>query len=591
MDRLLEPQNDLIKDDAMTFDGNTRLDIGAKYEKDFRRTVLIVDDEPVNLRILGNILKEEYDIVFAQGGAEALTIIKEQKDFLSLVLLDLYMHDGNGYFVLDGMRDDDSLKNIPVIVITAAKTEEVESLRRGAVDFLGKPYDSPEVIKARVKRAIELSIDRNIIVETGVDSLTGLMTKEFFFQYAREYDKFHPDQQVDAVVLNFCKFHLVNELYGRTMGDNLIRVIAMTAREVARSCGGVACRYNADCFYMYIEHQEDYSLLKDMLVQRISDILSPLDARIRIGVYPDLYRSANLEQRFDRATAASNTISKNIHSPHIAVYDNQMHEKELYEARLLGDMDKALEEHQFMVVFQPKYDITTDTPRLCSAEVLIRWKHPEFGFVRPDSFMPLFEENGRIKELDRYVWREAAKQLKRWKDLYGTAVPISVNVSRVDIYDPDLVDYLKQIIAENNISASELHLEITETAYTDSVTQIKGVVEGLRNEGFMVEMDDFGKGYSSLNMLTSLPIDALKLDMAFITDIAENNKEMSMVEFVLEIARFLGVPVIAEGVESASQYLLLKKAGCDIIQGYYFSKPVSATEFGHLIEKSRMAAR
>ncbi len=170
-------------------------------------------------------------------------------------------------------------------------------------------------------------------------------------------------------------------------------------------------------------------------------------------------------------------------------------------------------------------------------------------------------------------------------------MPISVNVSRVDIYDPDLVDYLKQIIAENNISASELHLEITETAYTDSVTQIKGVVEGLRNEGFMVEMDDFGKGYSSLNMLTSLPIDALKLDMAFITDIAENNKEMSMVEFVLEIARFLGVPVIAEGVESASQYLLLKKAGCDIIQGYYFSKPVSATEFGHLIEKSRMAAR
>ncbi|MBE5825784.1 MAG: EAL domain-containing protein [Butyrivibrio sp.] len=570
----------------MTFDSNARLDIGAKYEKDFRRTVLIVDDEPVNLRILGNILKEEFDIVFAQGGTEAVTILKEQKDFLSLVLLDLYMPDGNGYFVLDTMREDETLKNIPVIVLTAEKTAEVESLRRGAVDFLRKPYDSPEVIKARVKRSIELSIDRSIIVETGVDSLTGLMTKEFFFQYAREYDKFHPDQKVDAVVLNFCKFHLINELYGRSVGDNLIRVIAMTAREMSRSCGGVACRYNADCFYMYIEHQSDYSLLKEMLIQRVSSILTPQDARIRIGVYPDLYRSATLEQRFDRATAVSNTISRNIHSPHIAVYDNQMHEKELYEARLLGDMDKALKEHQFMVVFQPKYDITADTPKLFGAEVLIRWKHPEFGFVRPDSFMPLFEENGRIKELDRYVWREAAKQMKRWKDMYGTSVPISVNVSRVDFYDPDLLDFLKGIVAENGIRTDELHLEITETAYTDSVTQIKSVVEGLRNEGFKVEMDDFGKGYSSLNMLTSLPIDALKLDMAFITDIEENNKEMSMVEFILEIARFLGVPVIAEGVESADQYHLLKKAGCDIIQGYYFSKPVSAVEFGQLIEKS-----
>ena len=226
----------------MTFDSNMRLDIGAKHEQDFRRTVLIVDDEPVNLRILGNILKEEYDIVYAQTGEEALTIIKEQKEFLSLVLLDLYMPDGNGYFVLDGMREDETLKNVPVIVLTAERSEEAESLRRGAVDFLHKPYDTPEVIKARVRRSIELSIDRNIIGATGIDQLTGLMTKEYFFQYAREYDKFHPEQQVDAVVLNFCKFHLINELYGRSTGDQLLKVIGVAVRDMARSCGGVACR-------------------------------------------------------------------------------------------------------------------------------------------------------------------------------------------------------------------------------------------------------------------------------------------------------------------------------------------------------------
>ncbi len=574
------------KDGAMTVGNAWSLDIKAKHEHDFRRTILIVDDEPVNLRLLGNILGGEYDTLYAQTGEEALNEIRNHKDFLSLVLLDLYMPKGNGYMVLDALRESEDLRNIPVIVFTAEKNAEVESLKKGAVDFLNKPYDSPEIIRARVSRAIELSIGSNIIGATGIDKLTGLMTREYFFQYCHEYDKFHPDQEVDAIVVNFSKFHLVNELYGRSFGDKVLQGIADGARTVARACGGVACRHNADCFYIYVEHQEDYDQIVQTVDEKLSSIMNSSDVHLRIGVYPDIYHSVNLEQRFDRALQASNSISRNSHQTLVAVYDNRMHEKELYEARLLGDIEKALLENQFNVVFQPKYDITGDKPKLCSAEVLIRWKHPEFGFVRPDFFIPLFEENGRIKELDRYVWREAARQVKRWKDMYGASIPVSVNVSRVDIFDPDLLEFLKEMVAENGLTTENIHLEITETAYTDSVTTIIEVVNSLRDAGFKVEMDDFGKGYSSLNMLTSLPIDALKLDMAFIKDIAENNKEMSMVEFILEIARFLNVPVIAEGVESQEQFLLLKKAGCDIIQGYYFSKPVTASEFGRLIEKN-----
>ncbi len=563
-----------------------KLDVEAKYERDFRRTILIVDDESVNLRLLGNILGEEYDIAYAQTGEEAISEIMNQKEFLSLVLLDLYMPNGNGYTVLESVMSSNELNHIPVIVFTADKTAEVESLRRGAVDFLHKPYDNPEVIRARVRRAIELSIGRNIINTTGIDKLTGLMTKEYFFQYAQEYDKFHPEQEVDAVVLNFSKFHLVNELYGRAYGDKLLCAIADGARSFARTCGGVACRYNADCFYLYIEHQENYEFLKSTLISKLMDVMDTSDVHMRIGIYPDMYHSASLQQRFDRALQASNSLSRNTNSISVAYYDNQMHEKEIYEHRLLGDIERALSERQFSIVFQPKYDIRGDEPRLCSAEVLARWKHPDFGFVRPDFFIPLLEENGRIKELDRFVWTEAARQVRKWKDMYGVTVPVSVNVSRVDIYDPDLLGYLKETVSESGLEPEALRLEITETAYTDSVSAIIEVVNTLREEGFMVEMDDFGKGYSSLNMLTSLPIDALKLDMAFIKDIAENNKEMSMVEFILEIARFLGVPVIAEGVENSEQYLLLKKAGCDIIQGYYFSKPVTSSEFGQLIEKN-----
>ena len=571
---------------GMAFNNLNELDIEAKHEQDFRRTILVVDDEPVNLRLLGNILKDEYDIAYAETGDEALLEIKNQKDFLSLVLLDLHMPCGNGYMVLDEIKNNEELMNIPVIVLTADNSAEVESLRRGAIDFLNKPYNRPEVIRARVRRAIELSIDRNIIDATGKDKLTGLLTKDYFFQYAHEYDKFHPEQEVDAVVVNINKFHLINELYGRNYGDKVLCTIADGVRSFARGCGGVACRDNADCFYIYIEHQENYDYLTKILADRLIDITDKHDFHFRIGIYPDIYHSVNLEQRFDRALQASNSVSKNSNHDVVAIYDNNMHEKELYEAKLLNGIEKALLEKQFNVVFQPKYDITGDEPKLCSAEVLVRWKHPELGFVRPDSFIPLFEENGRIKELDRFVWQEAAKQIKRWKDMYGVTMPLSVNVSRVDIFDPDLLDFLKEILKENSLEPKDMHLEITETAYTDSVTTIVEVVNSLREAGFKVEMDDFGKGYSSLNMLTSLPIDALKLDMGFIKGIAENNKELSMVEFIVNVARFLEVPLIAEGVENSEQYLLLKKAGCNVIQGYYFSKPVNTSEFGHLIERS-----
>ena len=565
----------------MTMDSLNKLDIGAKHGRDFRRTILIVDDEPVNLRLLGNILGDEYDIDFAQSADEAISIIQSEKDAISLVLLDLHMPGKSGFTVLDAMRADKDLHNIPVVVVTTDKEAEVESLRRGAIDFLSKPYDKPEVIKARIGRAIELFIDKTIIGATGVDRLTGLMTRDFFFQYCQEYDKFHPEQQVDAVVVNFSKFHLINDLYGRNFGDQILKAMAEGTRTVARACGGVACRHNADCFYLYIEHQKDYKYLKKTLVEKLFEVLSTTNTRLRIGVYPDLYRSCSLQQRFDRALQACNTISRNAHDTEVAVYDNEMHEKELYEERLLAE---ALQNNQINVVFQPKYNVRGEKPVLCGAEALIRWKHPKFGFVRPDFFIPLFEENGQIKELDRFVWRESARQIRKWRDLYGVTIPVSVNVSRAEIFAPDLIDFLNGIVEENGLENSDLSLEITETAYTDSVISIVDVVEEIRGKGFKVAMDDFGKGYSSLNMLTNLPIDSLKLDMGFIKDIAIDNKEMRIVEFILEVANFLGVPVIAEGVETSEQYLLLKKAGCNIIQGYYFSKPLVPSEFGNLIE-------
>ena len=494
------------------------------------------------------------------------------------------MEGMHGYEVLKVMMGDEELKKIPVIVLTADKDAEVESLQRGAVDFLSKPFDNPEVIKARIKRSIELTIDRKLVNSAGIDALTGLLTKQFLMEYAQEFDRFHPDTEIDAIVINFKKFHLINELYGRNFGDEVLCGIAEGVRNVARRCGGVASRVDTDLFYLYIRHQDSYDFIVDEIKAHLTPIMHLSDIRLRMGIYQDLYHMATLEQRFDRAKVACNENFKDS-SHSYTIYDNNMHEQEMYEARLLENIDSALSSNQFRIVFQPKYDIRGEKPRLCSAEVLIRWQHPKYGNVRPDYFIPLFEENGLINDLDRFVWREAAKQVKRWKDMYGISIPVSVNVSRVDIFDPDLMEFLESLITQYSLEYDDIHLEITETAYTDNTSQMIQIVKELRDKGFKVEMDDFGKGYSSLNMLTTLPIDALKLDMGFIKDIAENNKELKMVDFIIKIGKFLDVLVIAEGVESKEQYELLKKADCDIIQGYYFSKPVSPAEFGRLIEK------
>ncbi len=187
--------------------------------------------------------------------------------------------------------------------------------------------------------------------------------------------------------------------------------------------------------------------------------------------------------------------------------------------------------------------------------------------------------NGLIRDLDHYVWREAAAQIRDWKARLGRAVPVSVNVSRIDMMDPDLTDTVGDLVKEFGLEPADLHLEITESAYTQDAERIVSVVESLRGMGFVIEMDDFGSGYSSLNMISTLPIDALKLDMQFIRNAFSENGNTRIIEITLDISRFLNVPMIAEGVETEEQMLALKKMGCDIVQGYYFSRPLPAEEF------------
>ena len=545
----------------------------------FERTILIVDDETINREILGNIIQSEYKVIYAENGKDALDIIHNQGHEISLVLLDLLMPVMDGNEVLKAMNDEGIITDIPVIVLTSDKSSEIESLKLGAADFLTKPYDLPEVILARVRHSIQLFENSKIIHATEFDKLTLLYSPDFFFEYASQFDQRFPNQVMDAVVVNFTRFHLLNQLKGRNFGDEILNAMADGIRKALLKTGGIAGRHEADSFYLYIPHQENYKFILDKINEALTPFLKPSETRLRLGVFSDEEHKFAMIQRFDHAVQACNSLRvKTAASEDICIYDDKMAEKEVFDAHLLQDFEAAIEEKQFQVNYQPKFNIKGDKPVLCSAEALVRWIHPEIGFVRPDFFIPLFEENGLVTKLDRYVWEESAKQIRRWKDELGVTIPVSVNVSRVDIAAPDMTDFITKIVKENGLSPSEYHLEITESAYTSDSKHIIEVVENLRKLGHKIEMDDFGSGYSSLNMLTDMPIDVIKMDKAFIRNIQPGNKAMHLVELVLDIAKYLEVPVVAEGVETEEELKMLKEAGCDIIQGYYFSKPIPPSE-------------
>ena len=547
-----------------------------------KRHVLVVDDENINRMILGHILQNEYEIHYAADGKQALEFVEREYEKLSIILLDLLMPVMDGFQLLEHLSSDKKYKSIPVIVLTSEKNAEIRSLQMGAVDFIPKPYDMPEVIRARVKRSIKLAEENTLLNAVKNDSLTGLYNKEFFYQYALDQDRFHPDQAMDMLVLNVNRFHIVNELYGHKTGDSLLKGIANSLRYFLQINSGLACRCYSDTFYIYIAHRTDYETLFQAFLEEVQKRSGISDISLRIGIYDNCDKQLSLDQRIDRAARACSTCRKTYNSS-FAMFDNEQIEKELFGEKLIHETDRALSERQFKVYYQPKFNIEGDTPVLSSAEALIRWKHPEFGMISPGVFIPLFEKNGLIQKLDRYVWNEAARQITQWKKDLGVNLNVSVNVSRVDMFDPKLGEELLEIVRSNGLSTSELLLEVTESAYSDNSSGIIEIVSRLRNDGFIIEMDDFGSGYSSLNMLSSMPIDILKLDMGFIRKMCDSEKNKHMVEIILEIAKYLGVPVVAEGVETEEQYRLLKEMGCNVIQGYYFSKPLPPEEMDEML--------
>lgn len=547
------------------------------YATNGKRLILIVDDEENNRLFLRDVLSAQYDILYASDGEEALNVIRKEYSDLSLILLDLNMPKLNGLEVLNKIKASEELSHIPVIMMTSDHSAEEECLRLGASDFLPKPYPYSGVISARVYRLIELFENRDIILSTERDSMTGLYTRDYFLRLAEQFDKHHKNTPMDALVIDINRFHIFNERFGVAYGDKIIKNLADILHKLSIDLNAIVCRRIGDIFLFYCPHLDSVKSFYDTINERLA-MTDEEPPKIRIGVYPNVNKSLSMIQRFTRAKIAADTVK---HNPgdSIAVYDNALHYKQLYREQLLADFPQALAKKQFVVYFQPKFDVRYDKPKMVGAEALVRWNHPKLGTIGPMDFIPLLEENGLIFSLDQYVWDTAAKQIKDWIDRFGVALPVSVNMSRIDMYEPSICDVLLDVVEKNGLTPKHLFLEITESAYAQDCEQIVATANKLRSYGFRTEMDDFGSGYSSLNMLFTLPIDALKVDMHLVQNALNNKSNIRMLEIIIDIAEFLAIPVLSEGVETRDQLTILKGLGYDYVQGYFFSKPVEAKEF------------
>lgn len=414
------------------------------------------------------------------------------------------------------------------------------------------------------------------------NKLTGLYRRSYFFDAAEEFLKKHSERAYCLMAIDIEHFKLFNEWYGTQAGDQFLISIGSQLKEVQDENNGIAGYIGGDNFAIILP--EDAALLVRLqnkimgYVRQYGDNAGFIPA---FGLYHITDLSIPVSTMYDRATLAQESILEN-YAQRVCWYDEEMMHKIEDEHILLTEVQQALQNREFIFYAQPKCHMATG--KIIGLESLIRWNHPEKGVLSPNTFVPVLEQYGLITDLDLYSWEMVCQRLSRWITSGHRAVPISVNVSRVDIYSLDVVDTFQKLIAKYRLDPGLVEVEITESAYAENAAKIKEVVDGFRKAGFTVLMDDFGSGYSSLNMLKDVNVDVLKIDMAFLEMNAETaGKGMGILEAITSMARLIDLKLIAEGVETKEQVDFLTEMGCHYAQGYYFYPPMPVEVFEPLI--------
>ncbi len=554
-----------------------------------KNSILVVEDMELYKELLNHEMYKEYDFIEVSKVKKAMNYINKNRDTIAIIILDLKISKEDGFFFLTSLEKEDGLTKIPVMIVTMDRSNEAFSLRHGAWDFIDKPVDL-EVLKARMDAIVERKSTIDMLMKrkelyaeqlsymTVYDELTGIYNLKTFFAKAKTIMVSNPNIKYACMVFDINRFKLVNELFGHGVGNQLLCHIATCLATNLREERGEVCgRMHADTFVALFPFDKQKI---EHLVMESEGCLAKFGVFIELvasfGIYVVNDSSLSIDLVCDRAMMARSSIKGN-YIKRFAYYDEALHNQLLWEQEITNEMVHALNSKQFQIYLQPKCSLRSG--EILGAEALVRWLHPEKGVISPNEFISIFEKNGFIFKMDEYVWEQTCELIKKWLTQYKHVLPVSVNVSKQNLYHPEFSDILLGIIAKYDIPPTLLELELSETVYTDDSEHLVQTMAKLQNAGLRIIMEDFGSGFSSLKMLHEAGIDCLKIDLRDVVDKTMNGKGEIVLESIITLTKKLNLPVVIEGVETKEEVDFLRTIGCDVAQGYYYSRPVLISEF------------
>lgn len=414
------------------------------------------------------------------------------------------------------------------------------------------------------------------------DEVTGLLNTKGFIKHAESLLEHSAPGEYALLYFDVLHFKAINDMFGMSVGDKLLRHIAVVLQKLQGE-SELCCRWGADRFIMLAHRQnEKLQLLVDTILKSLNGYGLSMEIVCNMGIYVTTCEKLSLAAMVDRAILAQSVI-KGSYTEKYNYYTEELRQNLLDEQEIVGIMATELEKGDFVVYYQPQYDHSNGL--LVGAEALVRWQHPEKGLISPGVFIPIFEKNGFITQLDYYVFEQTCLFIRQCLDKGLRVVPISTNFSRYDVYQENFVERLEELRQKHAVPVQYLRVEITETAILGTGERINQIIGKLHKCGYITEMDDFGSGYSSLNVLRNVDMDIIKLDMLFFSNDKHNHKGGTIISSVVRMAKWLSLPVIAEGVETVEQADFLRSIGCNYIQGFLYSKPVPSEEFEALLRK------
>lgn len=429
---------------------------------------------------------------------------------------------------------------------------------------------------------IKKSNEKEILSLAYEDKVTYIGNQNKFYRECSKYLLDKPSLNYIIVYFDINNFKMINDTFGYEFGDNLLITIAKALKEELTE-GEVYARLSSDYFAIFC----DYKNGRNKIIRKLDNIRSNIESNLSIvfeislcvGIYFVEEGEVDIQKAVNKANMARSVAKgKNIN---YAIYNEDVRNKLSEESMILDDIKIALVKNQFEVYYQPKFSLVTG--EMIGSEALIRWNHPEHGFISPAVFIPIAEKSKLILKIGRFVFERVCNDLSEWKKQGKKIVPVSVNLSRVELYQPDIVKFINKTIQMYNLSSDFIEIEITETVAINELNILKNVLNELRKHGFSISMDDFGTGYSSISCLRDMPIDILKLDKSFLGGIEHDERSHNIAKSIVSLAKSLDLVVIIEGVESKEQAELMKQFGCDLVQGFYFARPMPAKNFLDLL--------